>query len=233
MSLIQTEYGEIRDRMRPGDVTAFSGKKPFAYKGGKIGSRIKGEIVSKIANSKLRRGIMVGVFGITIVCLGLGCGGGNNITSPVAAESTEEVGDIANSYEGDNIYFEVDGIFYEGLVTTHVSADEIHVLLDNGNKMVIGIGQVGGRLITDHPDIGVEVVLDGDQDGEVLQYGSIIAGYGNGRRKIEIDKVKLVDGEIADLDLHRIRYVHEDKSFIEEGGYLTLEEFNEFMIGLE
>ena len=29
MSLIQTEYGEIKDRMRPGDVIAFSGKKPF------------------------------------------------------------------------------------------------------------------------------------------------------------------------------------------------------------
>ncbi len=27
MSLIQTKYGEIRDRMKPGDVVAFSGKK--------------------------------------------------------------------------------------------------------------------------------------------------------------------------------------------------------------
>ena len=61
-----------------------------------------------------------------------------------------EVGEITNSYEGDDVYFEVDGIFYEGHVTAHVSADEIHVLLDDHSTMVISIEQMGASLI-DHP----------------------------------------------------------------------------------
>ena len=77
-------------------------------------------------------------------------------------------------------------------------------------------------------------MLQSDRDGEILQYGSILAGYNNGRRKIKIDKVELVDGEIADLDSPRILYVHEDAGFLEgAGGYLTLEEFKELRRGLE
>ena len=210
----------------------------YASKGGNLGTRalarIKAGIESKLANSKLDRTAVVAVLGIVLACGGIsGCGEDNSITSPVADESTEKVGEITNSYEGDDIYFEVDGIFYEGRVTAHVSSDEIHVLLDDHSKMVISIEQMGARLIADHPDVGVEVVLDNNQDGETLQHGSILAVYGNGVHKIKIDKVTLVDGEISDLDPPRIRYVHEDASFIEDGGYMTLEEFKEFMIGLQ
>ena len=151
-----------------------------------------------------------------------GCGGDESVSEmpEVVDDSTPEVVEITNSYEGDDIYFEVDGIFYEGHVTAHVSADEIHVLLDDHSKMVISIEQMGASLIADHPDVGVEVVLQSDRDGEILQYGSILAGYGNGTRKIKIDKVELVDGEIADLDPPRILYVHEDAGFL-EGGVAT------------
>ena len=84
----------------------------YASKGGKIGSRVKAEIGSKIVNSKLGRTIMAGVFGLTIICSG-GCGNGDGVVSPTETEAVQ-VAEVMEHYNGDNIYFEQGGTIYEG-----------------------------------------------------------------------------------------------------------------------
>ena len=49
-----------------------------------------------------------------------------------------------------------------------------------------------------------------------------------GMRKIEISFVQYLDNTAEKLDVPRIRYVHEDTDF-GEGGYLTIEEFAEWL----
>ena len=150
----------------------------YAVKGGKIGSHIKKDTVSWLANSKPGRWLAVALLGITIACSPItGCGGEN----PVASTETEMVA--------------------------------------NGSDLV------DTTLIADHPDLGIEVVLQDDQ-GRVdrVLLGEIIGVDINGMRKIEIHTVLFMDNERKVLDVPLIRSVDEETEY-GEGGYLTLDEF--------
>ena len=173
---------------------------------------------------------------LTVACIGVGCGNGDDIVTETETEQVTEVTEteqVIARFDGEHIIFEQGGTIYEGRVVEGVSEDEVRVRLVDGSEKVVGVNDIAGTLIADHPDIGIEVVLDGDQDkGEQLLTGKIVKGYSNGYRKIEIFKVQFLDGRVKVLEVSRIRFVHEDTSFLEDGGYMTLEEFEEFMIGL-
>ncbi len=169
------------------------------------------------------------VLGITFVCGGItGCGNGDGPVTPTETETGQvtETVQVVTRYDGDDIYFELDGTFYEGRVVEGVSADEVLVNVSDGSDMIINVNDIGGTVIADHPDLGVKVKLLGEQGDEANLTGRIVRGYDDGVRKIEIYKVQFRDGTAENLDVSRIRFVHEDADF-ENGGYLTLEEFGD------
>jgi hypothetical protein len=137
---------------------------------------------------------------------------------------------VVDRYDGDSIYFELRGTIYEGLVIEGVSADEVLVDVVGTSDMVISIDDIGGTLLADHPDVGVKVKMLGDRtQGEKMLTGKIFAVYDDGVCKIEIHAVKFVDDTFERLDDRRIRFVAKDTDF-EDGGYLTLEEFRDWII---
>ncbi len=168
------------------------------------------------------------VLGITFVCGGItGCGNGDGPVTPTETETGQvtETVQVVTRYDGDDIYFELDGTFYEGRVVEGTSADEVLVNVSDGSDMIINVNDIGGTVIADHPDLGIEVVLQGNRDkGEKLLQGEITRVYTDGERKIEIFAIGFLDGGGKKLDVSRIRFVHEDADYL-DGGYLTLEEF--------
>ncbi len=56
---------------------------------------------------KLGRTAVAGLLGITLLCTGLGCGSDDDI--PTETET------VTNRYVGENVYFEMDGSFLEGV----------------------------------------------------------------------------------------------------------------------
>ena len=161
----------------------------------------------------------------------IGCGteDGDKPTSPVdepVVVQTEPDVEVTDLYDGDNIIFAMGGVVYEGRVVKGVSEDEVLVRLTDGSEEVISVNSIDGTLIADHPDLETRVKLLGDQDqGESTLDGEIIAVYNSGVRKIKVTTVNLLDGRFKILDVPRIRFVHEDADFFDEGGYLTLDEF--------
>ena len=220
------------------------GGSAYAGKGGHLGTRAmaqlraattglqskllsKGELAHKLANSKLARTAAAGVLGITIACGGSGCG--NDASLSETLTPTEEVMEVTDSYIGDSIYFKVGDTIYEGYVVEGVSENEVLVLLDDHSDMVISLDRIGGTRLADHPNRGVEVVLLGDpQKGESTVKGEIVTVYSDKVRKIEIFAASYLDGRVGMLDVHRIRFVPEDAD-IEEGGYLTIREFQKWL----
>ena len=172
------------------------------------------------------------VLGITFVCGGItGCGNGDGPVTPTETETGQvtETVQVVTRYDGDNIYFELDGTFYEGRVVEGTSANEVLVNVSDGSDMIINVNDIGGTVIADHSDLDIEVVLQGDQDkGEKLLYGKIDRVFDDGVRKIKILSVHFVDGGVKNLD--DIRFVHEDADFFEEDGYLTLKEFADLIM---
>lgn len=202
----------------------------YATKGGNVGGHIKKNVVSRLANSKLGRGIMTGLFGFTVFCSGItGCGNGNNPVSTTETEAVQvtevtETVEVTNRYNGDSIIFVHLGTFHEASVIKGVSEDEVLVELADDSKEVISVNQIAGTLIADHPDVGTEVVMLSEREGEKRLKGEIIEGYTDGMRKIEFFGVTLVDGTFKVLNSPRILFLHENTDF-EKGGYLTLAEF--------
>ena len=171
---------------------------------------------------------------ITLVSGGIGgCGGGDVVTPPtetevVEATETAEVVEVMDRYDGDDIIFVQFGIVHEARVIEGVSKDEVRVRLADGSEQVVHEDSIAGTLIDDHPDIGIEVVMLGDLDkGERRLRGKVADVYG-AVRKIEISTVILMEGGREVLDVPRIRYERKDTDF-EEGGYLTLDEFAEWL----
>ena len=182
-------------------------------------------LAHKLANSKLGRTAVAGWLGISLVCGGIsGCGNGDG--TPTETEVVTEVAvQVVDRYDGDSIYFELRGTVYEGLVIEGVSADEVLVSVVGHSDMVIDVDDISGTLIADHPDVGTAVVLLGNRDkGEETVMGKIEGGYTDGARKIKIFAVHFLDDTVKELDVPRIRFVHEDTDF-KDGGYLTYEEF--------
>ena len=189
--------------------------------------------VAQQLKSNLVRTALAGLLCITIVCIGVGCGNGDVVT-PTETETetvqitevteTVETVEVTDRYVGDSIIFELFGTVHEGRVVEGVSEDEVRVRMADGSEEVITVNQIAGTVIADHPDLGTEVVMLSEQEGERNLRGRIVRGYDNGVRKIEFLAVTLVDGTFEKLDVPRIRFVHEDTDF-GDGGYLTLEEF--------
>ncbi len=173
------------------------------------------------------------VLGITFVCGGItGCGNGDGPVTPTETETGQvtETVQVVTRYDGDNIYFELDGTFYEGRVVEGVSADEVLVSVSDGSDMIINVNDIGGTVIADHPDLETKVVLMGDRDkGERTLSGQIVSVYDDGVHKIRIHSVFDLEGNKKKLDVSRIRFVHEDADFEDGGGYLTLKEFSEWL----
>ena len=167
---------------------------------------------------------------LTVACIGVGCGTGDDVVTPTEPEVVEvtevtETVQVITRFDGERIYFEQGGTIYEGRVVEGVSATDVLVRVDDGGgDMVISAFDIKGTLIADHPDIGIEVVLRGDWDkGEKRLSGRIVTVYDNGVRKIKLLTVTLVDNTFEKLDVPRIRFVHEDTDY-NDGGYLTLDE---------
>lgn len=132
-------------------------------------------------------------------------------------------------YNGDDIYFDIGGINYEGRVVEGVSDNQVRVLLEDGRDMVISIDHIGGTSIADHPDLEAEVVLLGDeQKGERMFAGIIVDVFTDKVRKIEIYAIHFLDGEVRRLNTSPIRFVPKDAAF-EDGGYLTHGEYIEWL----
>ena len=135
---------------------------------------------------------------------------------------------VITRYDGESIYFKIGNTIYEGSVVEGVSADEVLVELADGGEKVINVDRIGGTLIADHPDIGVRVKLLGDRDkGESILTGDIAASYSDDMRKIDIFRVKFIDGRLEHPD-GLIRFVSEHTEF-EDGGFLTLDEFMDWL----
>ena len=170
---------------------------------------------------------------ITIVCVGVGCDTGDDVvtpTEPEVVEPTVPTVKVVDRYDGDSIIFDWQGTghFVEARVIEGVSEDEVLVRLVDNSKEVISVDQIVGTLIDDHPDLGTEVVMLSEQEGEKIMRGHIVAVYDNGVRKIKIYVVDFGDGRSKRLEIPRIRLVHED-THIGDGGYWTLEEFAAFI----
>ena len=178
---------------------------------------------------------------ITLVSGGIGgCGGGDVVTPPTetevppteteVVEPTVPVVEVLDRYDGKSIIFVLGGTIHEGHVIEGISEDEVLVRLTDGSEMPIGVFRIRGTLIADHPDIGTEVVLQGDRDkGEDILMGEVSGVYDN-VRKIRIHSIFGLDGKKKKLDLPRIRFVHEDTDF-NDGGYVTLDEFGRIIGG--
>lgn len=188
------------------------------------------KVKAGVIESKLGRSVLAGIAGGIIICSIPGCGNGTNPVTPTETETVQvtevtETVQVVTHYDGDSIYFELDGTIYEGHVVEGVSADEVLVSVSDGSDMIINVNDIGGTVIADHPDLGVKVKLLGDRNkGERTLDGKIVDVYDDGVRKIEIFNVNFMDGGREFLDVPRIRFVDEDKDF-EGGGFLTLEEF--------
>ena len=169
--------------------------------------------------------VVTGLLGVTLLCTGLGCGNGDDAATPTETETVA----VTNRYVGEDVYFEMDGSFLEGSVVEGVSADEVSIRLVDNSEMTISINSIKGTLLSDHPDLGIRVVMLGDREkGELSIGGDITAVYDDGVRKIKFFLVKYTDGTLTDLDTERIRFVHEDVDF-EEGGYLTVEAYEKWL----
>ena len=175
---------------------------------------------------------------ITLVSGGIGgCGGGDVVTPPTetevppteteVVEPTVPVVEVLDRYDGKSIIFVADGTIHEGHVIEGISEDVVLVRLADGSEVPIAVIRIKGTLIANHPDLGTEVVMLSEQEGERRLRGEIIQVY-DGVRKIEIFGITFDDGRVEWLDVPRIRFVHKDTN-LEDGGYLTLDEFAELL----
>ena len=172
---------------------------------------------------KLARTTVAGLLGLIIACGGLsGCDSDDSVSESVTAEG-EAVVEVTDRYVGDNVYFKIGDTIYGGKVVEGVSANEVKVRLDDRSDMVVSVDRIGGTLLADHSDVGVEVIMLGRKQGEKKLYGKIVGVYDDGMRKIKVTRILFMDGRHELLDVPRIRFVHRDTEF-ENGGYLTREE---------
>ena len=207
----------------------------YANKGGNLSTRGLARIKAAVVESKFGRTAMAGLLGFQLICGGItGCGNGDSLVTPTETEIVAETKvveatvQVIDYFDGDSIYFKLGGTIHEGRVVEGVSTDEVLVNLADGSEMVINIDRIAGTLIADHPDLGTRVVMLSEEEGESELIGKIARVYNDDMRKIKILATTFMNGTSKILDQPRTRFVHEDTDF-ENGGYLTTEEFAEWL----
>ena len=147
-----------------------------------------------IASTKnnIAQKIVAGGIAVTLACGGfVGCSGEDGSLSLVL---------VTDAYQGEYVYFVLDGLTYQGYVSGGVSATAIEVVLDSGSSVVIDEDLVDGVLLPNHPDVGGEVYLYGEHGSNIeFSYATINKVFDDAVYELIIDSEIDYNGNVITL----------------------------------
>lgn len=163
--------------------------------------------ISSMQNN-LARTMVAGGTAVILACGGfVGCGSEDGVSLVL----------VTDAYSGEQVYFTLDGLIYQGYVSGGVSANGIEVVLDGGNSVVIDKKLVDGVLLPNHPDVGGEVYLFGNQDIEFL-YATVNRVYDDAVYELIVDSEVDYDGNVI-LLAEPYAILVSSRLILENGGF--------------
>lgn len=170
-----------------------------------------GKQVIAATKNNLAQKIVAGGIAVTLACGGfVGCSNEDGSLSLVL---------VTDTYQGEYVYFVLDGLTYQGYVSGGVSASAIEVILDNGNPIIIDEGLVDGVLLPNHPDVGSDVYLHGEHGSNIeFSYATVNKVFNDAVYELIIDSEIDYDGNIITL-AEPYAILVSSRLRLEEGGF--------------
>ena len=120
-----------------------------------------------------------------ILCSSSGCEQGRFDLDVIETEYVDPNDEAA----GQEVTFYIDNQLYEGYWEVTLDG-QLLIEIDDGYGKIVLLEHMTGRLIPNHPDIGVEVVIQGQRNGkDVDKYGTVLEVYDNGFYVIDIYEI--------------------------------------------
>ena len=166
--------------------------------------------VASVQNN-LARTLVAGGTAVILACGGfVGCGGEDGSVSLIM---------VTDAYRGEQVYFTLDGLIYQGYVSGGVSPSGIEVVLDGGNSVVIDKNLVDGVLLPNHPDVGGEVYLYGNQDSDIeFFYATVNRVYDDAVYELIVDSEVDYQGNVI-LLAEPYAILVSSRLILEDGGF--------------
>lgn len=126
---------------------------------------------------------------------------------------------VTDAYGGEHVHFTLDGLLYQGYVSGGVSSTAIKIVLDGGNSVIVDQGLVDGVLLPNHPDVGGEVYLYGEPNGNSeFLYATISRVYNDAMYELIVDSEVDFDGNVILLAEPYALFIS-SRLTLEDGGF--------------